>query len=330
MNATTFEEYLQEHAETLGPDRLTLIRSGLEAAKEKARIERERKAAEEAAARAKRQAAEEELYEQVLNFISADVRTALPSLPDHLRSAVSKMTDYGLRQAYDVEFWVTLPEFAPIYLTVKRNVNGSVPYKLELAVNIAKPGDAQNFTSPEYQGLQFCATLPELLYMATVQAALMDEYQREYIAGLEEIVGEEQAQRAALAADKLRQKAEQAAKELEERATANEALIELERLAAWAKSDPAVLNLVRAFIAVEEQRQSLADRLNEADEAAGNAWNHYEQRSTALRREADEARAEADRQRRAARDAEYEAEKARDQIKDAERRANSYHRSYSW
>ena len=330
MNADTFEAHLQQHAETLGPERLIIIRAGWADARERARRELEQHAAYEAAARARRQAAEEKLYEQVLNFIPADIRTALPSLPDPLRQAVSKMSDYGLDHAINIEFWVDLPEFAPIWLTIKRDVNGSVPYKLELAVNQAKQGDATDFIAPKYQGLQSCATLPELLYVAAAQAALMDEYQREYIDGLEAVAGEEQAQRAALAADERRQTAEQAAKELEERAAANETLIELERLAAWAKSDPAVLNLIRAFIAVEEQRQSFADRLNAADQAAGDAWSHFENRSAELRREADAARAEADRQRRAARDAEYEAEKARDQIKDAERRANSYHRSYSW
>jgi hypothetical protein len=318
MNAGEFDAYLAAHAAELG-ERLKLIQTGRVAFLAHHKAQQQAQEDSRKAAAAERRALESELVAQVLAFLPDDLKTSFPALSAALVKHVEEMPNYGLTHCYDLLFTVCEPGLAPVKFKIERSLNNSVPERLHMYVFVAHNQSG----GPEYRDIEECVDLADCLFRAALQAALMAQYEAEAVARAAELAADQEAEEAAIAADKRAQHAERLAKDLEQKATNAEQSIEIERIIAWAKSDPAVIHLIRAFIAIEEQRTSFQDRLDRSDEAASDAWRYLEHRSAELRQEADAARRQAEEARRAARTAAFEAEEARQQIRNAERSASN-------
>jgi hypothetical protein len=305
MNNEQLEAYLAKNAEVIGPERMVLIQAG------KAKIIAEHAATDQAAKEHATQehvariALENAVYERLLPRL-VDILTVLPSALEAMCDEIADKTNWQLNQsALELVFKVVEPGLAPILLSVSEN---------GIKMSVLEPrwfehGEGNPPREPEFatNGAQFTRHVDVALAYAVASAAKMDLLQAEYRADVAALEAQEAEQSALMRAQTARQLSAAA-----ERVIARaEGDIEAERIIAWTRSDPAVLNLVRAFIAIEEGRQSFEERLEQADASSEQAWSRCERRSKELHEQIAEARREADLQRDLAQRYEDEAAEAR-------------------
>lgn len=236
---------------------VALARAGLAEAIENqvrsAQEEQERLAARAAALQAQRTAE----TEKALSLLDAAWVAAFPDLPDRVRTAIYDRNDFDTCADLIVPL-PDLPGMAPMFVCLVRQWTGGgknafVVAKLQGDV-IGQQYMRDNFphNQPEYSSSIVAKSLEQLFFRAAYAGAQFAAWQAAHA----EYAEDEAHQEAARAADERARTADSAADQAGQRAADAERQVEIERIIAWAKTDPAVLNLVRAFMAIEEERDA--------------------------------------------------------------------------
>ncbi len=321
MDREQFEVYVA----TLATAWSELIHQGLRQVEE-----RERRANDERCER--KQEAERELTKK-REAISG---VAWAILPDGLMDLFPGLSDAITQAVNALELWrverIANNSYRDESLIVDHQPAGLAPVRLIFSLGKKPPTveiqvprvKTDEHGAPYFGEFADYADLAEVLFQAARAGAQHEELLTQYQADEALRQADEAQRQAALAADERRREAESAARAAEQHVQAAEDMIEMQRLIAWAVSDPAALSLVRTFMTIEEDRARFAVEIENADSAASYAQQHLDARCAQLRRDVADARAEADRQREEARRAQDDAEDARRKIKDVECRARSY------
>jgi hypothetical protein len=297
----TFEEFLAEVREEWGDELVALVDAGRAEALAKQQAEEAQRQAAETAARAARQSLNKALIEAVIAATPELLKAAFPDLPAAVRAAVERLTDYHAKgNSY---LWVELSRsgLARINLQYDRKQGAEGVQVGAYQVKTITTGHDGRPMWGEYMNVAPGVSLPELLYLAArahqelvTNIRKWQEQLRQRQAELAAQEAQDRAERE-LAEIRLEQQAmEDAALNCERQAAEVEDEKEIERLLLWARTDPAALNLIRVFLAIEQDRAAMSERIDEAYESAEWAEGRYISRIEELNRRVDDLRRQAD------------------------------------
>lgn len=311
----SFETYIAAQAGAWSDELTATVKASLEQARRAQAEEAEANARRAAAAAAELATQRDALYDFLAEALPEDLCYNLPGLLPAIRAQVDAMDRHDL-QRYALTFTYTAPGLAPLGVEVYSRVEADQVHYALSNLFVRAPRRLADDCEPDWDGITYITDSPaQAIYRAALNAWRMTEYQQEWANHLAEQAEQEAANAMQYHATEA-QGAALAARNEAQRLTQE---IEIERLIAWARSDPAVLHLIRAFIAIEQERIEIKRRLDVASEEANDAWTYYESRRAELEQRSATARADAERYEREARAAQDEADQLRRQVKETGR-----------